>query len=184
MIDGGLIGEGLAMPDEEFLQKIADIEELPISEEMLGAYLEGNLTESQELVVNNVIDSFPQMSSIVEEISLIETTESLFVSDFDLPAELFSIISDIGLPLSSYDALNNSPTPFLEYVSLIPPSMDYHSFEVIKHLDAPISDTSISDPDSSCSPYDSFITSSESIESNDNSDSILDNNMFDSNLDF
>ncbi|MDE5905652.1 hypothetical protein, partial [Duncaniella sp.] len=43
------------MIDEELLSKFNRIEDLPVSEEMLGAYMEGNLHGSEFREVNNFI---------------------------------------------------------------------------------------------------------------------------------
>lgn len=68
------------------------IKPLPISEEMLGAYLEGNLTAEDSSKVQGIIDSNSEFRNFVEEVSVADPTteESIYDAhpNFDLEFEL------------------------------------------------------------------------------------------------
>lgn len=82
------------MIDEELLNKFDRIQDLPVSEEMLGAYIEGNLSGNEAGNVELMIDFHPGLSELVDDISMpiapyaagydIEILTLPF--DFDLPA--------------------------------------------------------------------------------------------------
>lgn len=61
------------MIDDELMKKFDSIEDLPISEEMLGAYLEGNLDIYDMDNINMLVHNDPILQSIVED-----TTASTF----------------------------------------------------------------------------------------------------------
>lgn len=84
------------MIDEELLNKFDRIQDLPVSEEMLGAYMEGNLNDAESILVSNMIDSNPDLSLLsyevesytndaLEDSSIIDQGD-MFASDFVLPA--------------------------------------------------------------------------------------------------
>ncbi|MBO5062019.1 MAG: hypothetical protein J6C31_05295 [Prevotella sp.] len=50
------------------INKFNDLEDLPISEEMLGAYLEGNLHGSEFREVNNFIQSAPMALNLIDTV--------------------------------------------------------------------------------------------------------------------
>lgn len=68
------------------------IKPLPVSEEMLGAYLEGNLTTEDSSMVQGVIDSNSEFKNFVEEVAVADPSseESIYDShpNFDLGFEL------------------------------------------------------------------------------------------------
>lgn len=68
------------------------IKPLPVSEEMLGAYLEGNLTAEDSSMVQGVIDSNSEFKNFVEEVAVADpsTEESIYDShpNFDMDFEL------------------------------------------------------------------------------------------------
>lgn len=68
------------------------IKPLPVSEEMLGAYLEGNLTAEVLSMVQGIIDSNSEFRNFVEEVSVADpsTEESIYDAHpkFDLDFEL------------------------------------------------------------------------------------------------
>ncbi len=102
------------------INKFSDIEDLSISEEMLGAYLEGNLHGSEFREVQNLLQSDAATSNLIDivendldflkdfdtsfhhEIEAATPTEDLF-SDFSLPeitpCEMDSLI-DMSSPLN------------------------------------------------------------------------------------
>ncbi len=57
------------MIDKELLAKFDRIQDLPISEEMLGAYLEGNLQESELHEVQNLIEFDNNFSNFCDNLS-------------------------------------------------------------------------------------------------------------------
>lgn len=68
------------------------IKPLPVSEEMLGAYLEGTLKAEDSSMVQGVIDSNSEFKNFVEEVAVADpsTEESIYDShpNFDLDFEL------------------------------------------------------------------------------------------------
>ena len=80
------------MIDEELLSKFNRIEDLPVSEEMLGAYMEGNLHGSEFREVNNFI------LSDADTISLMDTVEAdlNFIRDLDLSYQQGFIGADVS----------------------------------------------------------------------------------------
>lgn len=55
------------MIDEELLNKFDRIQDLPVSEEMLGAYMEGNLNEAEKGTVSELIYDNPRINSLVSD---------------------------------------------------------------------------------------------------------------------
>ncbi|WP_347283281.1 hypothetical protein [Bacteroides caecimuris] len=55
------------MIDEELMSKFDRIQDLPVSEELLGAYLEGNLSSVEETEVSTLIYDNPKINSLVED---------------------------------------------------------------------------------------------------------------------
>lgn len=79
---------------------IKHIKPLPISEEMLGAYLEGNLAQSDAIFVEQMLQSNNEFSAFVEELSVSDDLTSnypveelpSFENDFTLP----EIATEVG----------------------------------------------------------------------------------------
>lgn len=79
---------------------IKHIKPLPISEEMLGAYLEGNLTQSDAQYVELMLQDNDELSAFVEELSVSDDLTSdypmedipSFENDFTLP----EIATEVG----------------------------------------------------------------------------------------
>lgn len=99
------------MIDDELMKKFDSIEDLPISEEMLGAYLEGNLTPSESEFVQNEIDS---------DLTLMNLSHSALY-DYVEPTVFFdsSLIDSIELPILIDEDLITDDS-YLDYV----PSMN------------------------------------------------------------
>lgn len=53
------------MIDDELLNKFDNINDLPVSEEMLGAYLEGNLDALEDVMVGSIYESHPDVKELV-----------------------------------------------------------------------------------------------------------------------
>ena len=79
---------------------IKHIKPLPISEEMLGAYLEGNLAQSDAQYVEQMLQDNDELSAFVEELSVSDDLTSdypmedipSFENDFTLP----EIATEVG----------------------------------------------------------------------------------------
>lgn len=56
------------MTDEELMCKFNRIQDLPVSEEILGAYFEGNLSDSESIEVSSIIDTNPDLSYVSFEV--------------------------------------------------------------------------------------------------------------------
>lgn len=84
------------MIDDTLLGKFARIQELPVSEEMLGAYLEGGLDSADSIGISTIIDSDPDLSLLSAEVGsvqdgidsglLLTDDYDLIDTDFELPA--------------------------------------------------------------------------------------------------
>lgn len=85
------------MTDMIDINRFDDLQDLPISEEMLGAYLEGNLHGSEFREVNNFILSDTGV------VSLIDTVEADldFIRDLDLSDQQGTIDTDVSEDLVS-----------------------------------------------------------------------------------
>lgn len=108
------------MIDDELMKKFDSIEDLPISEEMLGAYLEGNLSPYESEMVHNEIDS---------DLSLMNLMHSV-TSDID--SNLFfdsSLIDSIELPLIN-DEFQFMEETHLEFIPTVDSIDSDYSFDV------------------------------------------------------
>ncbi len=72
---------------------IKHIKPLPISEEMLGAYLEGNIAQSDAIFVEQILRSNNEFSAFVEELSVSDDLTSNYQVE-----ELPSFENDFALP--------------------------------------------------------------------------------------
>lgn len=97
------------MISDELLNKFDRIEDLPVSEEMLGAYLEGTLDPFQSANVESEISSDNHLSSFVESIAHDDVTNILDNIEHQLfdPADSV-FISDLQLPDLHVDAISHS----------------------------------------------------------------------------
>lgn len=166
------------MIDEELLNKFDRIQDLPVSEEILGAYIEGNLNDAESILVSNMIDSNPDLSLLsykvesytndaLEDSSIIDQG-AMFASDFVLPA-IETHQSEMTLLTMSDDmevgALCDSP--FIAD-SFAPDSSDMEDFSYSSEHFLPASDSSETD--------------SQSLDSD--SDAQSEGNMLNDNFDF
>lgn len=89
---------------------IRHIERLPISEEMLGAYLEGNLTEQEAQQVEQLVESSDTFSEFMDELSLSDDlTLNYSVDDIPSFGDDF-LLPDI--PADSVPAMESQVSPF------------------------------------------------------------------------
>lgn len=146
------------MIDEELLDKFDRIQDLPVSEEMLGAYMEGNLNDAESILFSKMLDSNPDLSLLsyevesyindaLEDSSIIDQGD-IFTSDFVLPA-IETHQSEMILPTMSDDmevgALCESP--FI-VDSFTPDSSDIEGFSYDGEHFLPASDSSETDSQS------------------------------------
>lgn len=78
------------MISDELLSKFNRIQDLPVSEEMLGAYLEGNLNQKEAEFVGTSISEDQYVMELVEAISISSTMEN-FSEMIDFPDDSFFI---------------------------------------------------------------------------------------------
>lgn len=98
--------------NENLLDKFDRIDDLPVSEEMLGAYLEGNLDPIEQGFVENSIESYPELSFIAE-IEITPEEQILFDSgDFNnlVSEDVQSVqldLVDSAIPINDFISLDD-----------------------------------------------------------------------------
>lgn len=109
------------MIDEELLNKFDRIQDLPVSEEMLGAYLEGNLSESEIDDVELMIQYQPEINNLCEEVtqicdSSIPSNNSSDGFDYDIALSSSNFLGDMemGNIINSQDLLQDFDLPNLD----------------------------------------------------------------------
>lgn len=89
----------------DLISRFDDIQDLPVSEEMLGAYLEGNLLDVESRDIELYLGQSPLLNSIVADISENDSEHISFNSeDITLPQLDYMgnfIIEDISIPNTS-----------------------------------------------------------------------------------
>lgn len=96
------------MIDENLLNKFNQIEDLPVSEEMLGAYLEGNLDSFESSQIDSLLSNDSQLSNFVDDISHDDISSILDNIEHKLyDSSHPAVISDIELP-DSDDIISSS----------------------------------------------------------------------------
>ena len=89
---------------------------LPISEEMLGAYLEGNLSVSEAIKVESVLENDTNFSKFVSEITPSEEIKECsifddepdFINNFELPNIAGFIVDLPEMSINNDDFLNET----------------------------------------------------------------------------
>lgn len=101
----------------EIISRFNDIDDLPISEEMLGAYMEGNLSNEENWFVKCQLDSFPRLDSLSQNAMEPELGN---IVEFDSMDEISEVgiyqeesFSTGDLPVIPY-AHSESYTPLIE----------------------------------------------------------------------
>lgn len=103
------------MINDELLAKFDRIQDLPVSEEMLGAYIEGNLDSTESSEIAGAIASNETLSNLLENID--RFTEIQDTSDLDV--SMFHSGINAGLPDITVDAFHTeSPTMLDELVEM------------------------------------------------------------------
>ena len=82
------------MINDELLVKFDRIQDLPVSEEMLGAYIEGNLDSTEFSEIADAIASNEALSDLLENVKM--HTEIQDISDLD--ASMFNSGINADLP--------------------------------------------------------------------------------------
>lgn len=165
------------MIDEELMSKFDRIQDLPVSEEMLGAYIEGNLSDSESIEVSSVIDVNPDLSYIWFEAGAPTTDfETMFQ-----PLDEEFVYLDYGLP--EIDELENNfqhhqLTNEIDFATIDKPQLSDDMLGV-KHSDT---DNFLDIEINNVLLHDSFDMDSQSLDSD--SDSGSNNDMLNVNLDY
>lgn len=97
------------MIDEELLNKFDRIQDLPVSEEILGAYMEGNLDSNEYTQIDSMLSEDSNLYELVDNISqdnIGSILDNLEHQLFDPSYPVF--ISDIELPNPSTEGLSQS----------------------------------------------------------------------------
>lgn len=162
------------MIDKELMSKFDRIQDLPVSEEMLGAYLEGNLSDSESIEVSSIIDTNPDLSYFSFEVGA-STTD--FGTAFQpLDEEFIS-----GLPkIEEFENYfqRHQPTNEIDFASICKSQLTDDMFG-IEHSDTDI----IPDiEDNNVLSHDSFDMESQSLDSD--YDSGTNEDMLNENLDY
>ena len=99
------------MINDELLSKFDRIEDLPISEEMLGAYLEGNSDLFEESTINSLIQTNEYISELTNSIIFEQRNylsnldpNSFDVNNIELP---FWYVNDVDLTKSHEKTISN-----------------------------------------------------------------------------
>lgn len=97
---------------DELLAKFNRIQDLPVSEEMLGAYAEGSVTDSEQMLVSSIADSSPEISALLCEVE--DLGEMLTSNSQDLNQNDLMVVSVQELPnVDDYSFADNfKETPF------------------------------------------------------------------------
>ena len=103
------------------INKFDDLLDLPISEEMLGAYLEGNLHGSEFREVNNFILSNTDIVSLIDtveadldfirDLDLSDQQGTIDAIDTDVSEDLFSKITLPEISILGMDSLSETSSP-------------------------------------------------------------------------
>lgn len=111
------------MIDDELLNKFDRIQDLPVSEEMLGAYVEGNLSDFEKSEIESVLFADTFLSDMVLSAGL---DHAIFTGDEHIDA-----VDESVLP--NFDELNSLPI-FLNSNEHIMNSNEYDDLKDIKRI--------------------------------------------------
>lgn len=125
------------MIDNELLAKFDSIQDLSISEEMLGAYLEGNLNQGEISEIEFSIKTQPEIAELLNEVHGFQFNDDILILPIDADYPLSDIVG-----IDDCDPLTEI-YPFIE--------SDYESFEnndledSMSQLDLPSIDINLND---------------------------------------
>ena len=94
----------------ELMSQFDDLQDLPVSEEMLGAYIEGNLNGADLRDVQNVLNSDDGA------MNLLENVEDIISTPFDVSLSLEDNLPSIDFLESSDFSANFSPFTMLDEI--------------------------------------------------------------------
>lgn len=107
------------------INKFDDLQDLPISEEMLGAYLEGNLHGSEFREVNNFILSDTGVVSLIDTVEDdldfirdLDLSDQQGTIDTDVSEDLFSEITLPEISILGMDSLSETSSPLNDDIIL------------------------------------------------------------------
>lgn len=166
------------MISDELLSKFDRIEDLPVSEEMLGAYMEGNLNDAEFVKISSIIDSDSNLSYI---------SFGIVTEEFSAESELSSteddnyIASLVELPIIDENIGDFNP-PDISHNIEIATLDDSQSFNDIFGIGTSGEDRVIDLSENILSFDDISDTDSHSLAIN--SDSEVDENLLNENLNF
>lgn len=149
------------MISDELLNKFDRIEDLPVSEEMLGAYLEDNLDSFEASKIESVISENSNLSDFVAEVSQEDIGSILDNLEHQILDPSYPVfISDLHLP--NFDNNTTSIPLYEDYmVAACCPEIFFNDLNTL------FSDDSISSDDllaENLSHEDSFLGSDQSLD--------------------
>ena len=153
----------------ELINHISDMQDLPVSEEMLGAYCEGTLGSADAAVMDSCIANNAEIGELVDSVDNIHASDDTFSLDFCTNG-----IDDIDLPnvplAGVFNPLNIDITPNIDDFGMVA-AVASPAFCGITDDFVSGSDVFFSDND------DSFLNDDDSIDTDDdiNSDDSIDN---------
>jgi hypothetical protein len=104
------------MISDELLNKFNRIEDLPISEEMLGAYVEGNLDFYEEINISSEIQNSEYLSDMMQDINSIYNFDPFHtapISDIEIPTDSLLMASNHDFAELSWDDNHEEIQSFL-----------------------------------------------------------------------
>lgn len=122
----------------ELLNKFDRIHDLPISEETLGAYLDGTLDEASALGIEPLIDGDSNLSAIVDDFARedFNSATSFHGSDFDSPPPVDSVLNSISFPGREVDDLPDLSGFELPTIAPIDPAENFSTTGTIDFDDS------------------------------------------------
>lgn len=96
------------MINDDLISKFNRIEDLPISEEILGAYIEGQTDPLETLEIENALDFDPDLSMLTESIGLLDDEINDFSTNLDKGCDYFFPVNIDSLELPSCDFFENA----------------------------------------------------------------------------
>lgn len=91
------------MISDKLLNKFDRIEDLPVSEEMLGAYLEGNLDLLESSQIEFQISTDPYLSGLVDDVKLENVLNQDFLEDSEMGLQPLFMVEGVELPVFADD---------------------------------------------------------------------------------
>lgn len=82
--------------------------ELPVSEEMLGAYLEGNLSDSESFEVEQLLNIDDNLNQLIDEVSFEKTDDTVFANDIDIFNVDIPVVEELEEVACSDNSSDNS----------------------------------------------------------------------------